>query len=52
MLLIHACLMPLVVGFLVVWHVLLVRRRGVVPPLDAVSNEVPDLVKPTKDARP
>jgi quinol-cytochrome oxidoreductase complex cytochrome b subunit len=52
MLLIHACLMPLVVGFLVVWHVLLVRRRGVVPPLDAVSMEVPDLVKPTEDARP
>ena len=51
MLLIHACLMPLVVGLLVVWHVLLVRRRGVVPPLDAVSNEVTDLVKPTEDAR-
>ena len=52
MLLIHACLMPLVVGFLVVWHVLLVRRRGIVPPLDAVSNVVPDLIKPTEDARP
>ncbi|MDX6309492.1 MAG: hypothetical protein QOI06_2538 [Nocardioidaceae bacterium] len=52
MLLIHACLLPLVVGFLVVWHVLLVRRRGVVAPLDAVSNDVPDLVKPTEDARP
>ena len=36
----HACcLMPLVVGFLVVWHVLLVRRRGVVPPLEAVSDD-------------
>jgi hypothetical protein len=51
MLLIHACLMPLLVGVLIVWHVLLVRRRGVVPPLDAVSNEVPDLVKPSEDAR-
>jgi ubiquinol-cytochrome c reductase cytochrome b subunit len=50
MLLIHACLMPLVVGFLVVWHVLLVRRRGVVPPLEAVSHEVPGLVKPTDEA--
>ncbi len=51
MLLIHACLMPLVVGFLVVWHVLLVRRRGIVPPLEAFSNDVPDVVKPTEDAR-
>jgi ubiquinol-cytochrome c reductase cytochrome b subunit len=37
MLLIHVCLLPLVVGVLVVWHVLLVRRRGVVPPIDAVA---------------
>ncbi len=51
MLLIHASLMPLIVGFLVVWHVLLVRRRGVVPPLDAGPNEVSDVVKPTEDAR-
>ncbi len=36
-LLLHACLLPLVVGFIVVWHVLLVRRRGVVPPLDATA---------------
>src|SRR5690349_13632518 len=32
MLLFHIILFPLVLGFLVVWHVLLVRRRGVVPP--------------------
>jgi quinol-cytochrome oxidoreductase complex cytochrome b subunit len=38
MLLIHVCLLPLVVGVLVVWHVLLVRRRGVVPPIDAVAT--------------
>jgi ubiquinol-cytochrome c reductase cytochrome b subunit len=38
MLLLHACLLPLVVGVIVVWHVLLVRRRGVVPPIDAVEN--------------
>jgi ubiquinol-cytochrome c reductase cytochrome b subunit len=41
MLLLHACLLPLVVGAIVVWHVLLVRRRGVVPPIDAVDTEVP-----------
>ncbi len=34
MLLWHVLLLPLVVGLLVVLHVLLVRRRGVVPPLD------------------
>jgi ubiquinol-cytochrome c reductase cytochrome b subunit len=33
MLLIHVCLLPLVVGVIVVWHVLLVRKHGVVPPL-------------------
>ena len=33
MLLFHVLLLPLVVGVLMVWHVLLVRRRGVVPPL-------------------
>jgi ubiquinol-cytochrome c reductase cytochrome b subunit len=28
----HIVLLPLVIGGLTVWHVLLVRRRGVVPP--------------------
>jgi len=37
MLLLHACLLPLVVGVIAVWHVLLVRLRGVVPPIDAVD---------------
>ena len=32
MLLFHVVLFPFVLGVLVVWHVLLVRRRGVVPP--------------------
>ena len=32
MLLFHVILLPLVLGVLVIWHVLLVRRRGVVPP--------------------
>jgi hypothetical protein len=36
MLLWHIMLLPLVVGFLVVAHVILVRRHGVVPPFDAV----------------
>ena len=31
-------LLPLVVGVLVVLHVLLVRRRGVVPPLDTPAT--------------
>jgi quinol-cytochrome oxidoreductase complex cytochrome b subunit len=35
MLLWHVVLLPLVVGALVVMHVILVRRHGVVPPLDA-----------------
>lgn len=35
MLLFHVVLLPLAVGAIVVWHVLLIRRRGVVPPLDA-----------------
>jgi quinol-cytochrome oxidoreductase complex cytochrome b subunit len=35
MLLWHVVLLPLIVGVLVVWHVILVRRHGVVPPFDA-----------------
>ena len=38
MLLFHVALLPLVVGIVVAWHILLVRRHGVVPPL-----ETPDL---------
>ena len=36
-LLLHVSLLPLVVGLIAVWHVILVRRLGVVPPLDAVE---------------
>src|SRR5439155_20486404 len=36
MLLWHIALLPLIVGILVVAHVVLVRRHGVVPPFDAV----------------
>jgi ubiquinol-cytochrome c reductase cytochrome b subunit len=41
MLLWHVALLPLVVGVIVVWHVLLIRRRGVVPPLDAHEETAP-----------
>ena len=34
-LLLHVALLPLAVGIIVVWHVILVRKNGVVPPLDA-----------------
>ena len=37
MLLWHVLLLPAVVGFIVLAHVVLVRRHGVVPPLDAVD---------------
>ena len=35
MLMWHVVLLPLAVGLIAVWHVILVRRHGVVPPLDA-----------------
>jgi hypothetical protein len=41
MLMFHIVLLPLVVGFLVVWHVLLVRKHGVVPPIDATETDAP-----------
>jgi quinol-cytochrome oxidoreductase complex cytochrome b subunit len=33
--LLHVSLLPVVVGIITIWHVVLVRRNGVVPPLDA-----------------
>jgi quinol-cytochrome oxidoreductase complex cytochrome b subunit len=39
MLLWHVVLLPFAVGLLAVWHVVLVRRHGVVPPLDAEAGE-------------
>ena len=33
----HVSLLPLVVGVIVAIHLLLVRRRGVVPPIDAAD---------------
>ena len=38
MLLWHVMLLPLVIGVLIVLHVILVRRHGVVPPFDAVRR--------------
>jgi quinol-cytochrome oxidoreductase complex cytochrome b subunit len=32
--LLHVSLLPLVLGAIVAWHVILVRRHGVVPPID------------------
>jgi ubiquinol-cytochrome c reductase cytochrome b subunit len=39
MLLWHVALLPLVVGLIVGWHIVLVRRHGVVPPLDATPPQ-------------
>jgi hypothetical protein len=41
MLLFHVVLFPLILGVLVVWHVLLVRRRGVVPPFEDSTVDSP-----------
>ena len=32
--LLHVSLLPLALGFIVVWHIILVRKKGVVPPID------------------
>ena len=34
-LLLHVTLLPLVLGVITIWHILLVRRKGVVPPIEA-----------------
>jgi ubiquinol-cytochrome c reductase cytochrome b subunit len=36
----HVCLLPIGVGLIVVMHVLLVRKHGVVPPIDAIDPAV------------
>ena len=41
MLLWHIMVLPLVLGVLVIMHVILVRRHGVVPPFDAVPPDSP-----------
>ena len=40
MLLWHVVLLPFVVGLMIGWHIVLVRRHGVVPPLDATPPHV------------
>ncbi|MBN9099093.1 MULTISPECIES: cytochrome b N-terminal domain-containing protein [unclassified Pseudonocardia] len=47
MLLWHVTLLPLVVGVIVVAHIVLVRRHGVVPPIDAVLDGPDDGATPT-----
>jgi ubiquinol-cytochrome c reductase cytochrome b subunit len=32
--LLHVSLLPLALGIIVVWHIILVRKKGVVPPID------------------
>jgi len=49
MLLFHVALLPLVLGVLIVWHVLLVRRRGVVPPFADVPATPPPTVAAPQD---
>ncbi len=40
MLLLHVAFLPLVLGVITVLHVLMVRAKGVVPPIDAFKNEL------------
>ncbi|HEX2904825.1 MAG TPA: cytochrome b N-terminal domain-containing protein [Jatrophihabitans sp.] len=49
MLLWHVMLLPLVVGVLIVLHVILVRRHGVVPPIDAELPAAPPLDAPLRE---
>jgi len=37
--LLHVALLPLVLGAIIGWHVILVRRNGVVPPIDAEASK-------------
>ena len=41
MLLLHVALLPFILGILTVIHVLMVRRKGVVPPIDADESNTP-----------
>ena len=40
MLLLHVAFLPLILGVITLVHVLMVRRRGVVPPIDAVPSNM------------
>ena len=50
MVLMHVALLPLIVGVIVVMHVLLVRKHGVVPPIDAIDHELVAAEKAPADA--
>lgn len=39
-LLLHVAFLPLILGIITVIHVLLVRSKGVVPPIDAFKNSI------------
>ena len=41
MLLLHVALLPFILGILTIIHVLMVRRKGVVPPIDADESNTP-----------
>lgn len=47
MLLIHVALLPLVLGVIVIWHVLLVRKHGVVPPIPLKLDNPNDALEDT-----
>ena len=42
MLLLHVALLPFILGILTIVHVLMVRHKGVVPPIDADQSNTPD----------
>ena len=43
MLLLHVAFLPLILGAITVVHVLMIRKRGVVPPIDEVPNSLVEL---------
>ncbi len=49
-LLLHVCLLPLVLGVIIVGHILLVRKHGIVPPIDAAAPAVEAGPSPTEAA--
>jgi hypothetical protein len=50
MLLFHVVLLPLVIGLITIWHILLVRRRGVVPPFeDGAQSSTDSSPAPAKE---
>jgi ubiquinol-cytochrome c reductase cytochrome b subunit len=42
MLMWHIVILPFALGLITVWHLLLVRRRGIVPPIDAPAEDNAD----------